>query len=77
MRLVQPVGATSALATAGSPTYRKWHDALLKYRHGRFDNPVPCARRDLADLLPDRDGRVVSARAHGLDAVPRAGRTRR
>ena len=41
MHSVQTVGANSALATAGSPTYRKWHDALLKYRHGRFDNPVP------------------------------------
>jgi choline monooxygenase len=31
---VQTVGAKNALAKAGSPTYRKWHDALLAYRGG-------------------------------------------
>jgi phenylpropionate dioxygenase-like ring-hydroxylating dioxygenase large terminal subunit len=31
---VQTVGARNALAKAGSPAYRKWHDALLAYRGG-------------------------------------------
>ncbi len=31
---VQTVGAHKALAKAGSPTYARWHDAVLKYRHG-------------------------------------------
>ena len=31
---VQTVGANNALAKAGSPTYRKWHDAVLAYRNG-------------------------------------------
>jgi choline monooxygenase len=31
---VQTVGANNALAKAGSATYRKWHDALLKFREG-------------------------------------------
>ena len=31
---VQTVGAKNALAKAGSPIYRKWHDALLSYRNG-------------------------------------------
>ncbi len=31
---VQTVGAKNALAKAGSPAYRKWHDAVLKYRDG-------------------------------------------
>ena len=31
---VQTVGANNALAKAGSPAYRKWHDAVLKYREG-------------------------------------------
>ena len=31
---VQTVGAKNALAVAGSPAYRKWHDAVLKYRNG-------------------------------------------
>ncbi len=29
---VQTVGANNALAKAGSPTYRRWHEALLKFR---------------------------------------------
>ena len=32
---VQTVGANNALAKAGSPTYRKWHDAVLAFRNGR------------------------------------------
>jgi len=33
---VQTVGANQALAArAGSPAYRKWHEALLSYRDGR------------------------------------------
>ena len=31
---VQTVGANNALAKAGSPAYRRWHDALLAYRGG-------------------------------------------
>ena len=31
---VQTVGANNALAKAGSPAYRKWHDAVLKFREG-------------------------------------------
>jgi choline monooxygenase len=38
---VQTVGANNALAKAGSATYRKWHDAVLGYRSGRYDDPVP------------------------------------
>ena len=38
---VQTVGANNALAKAGSATYRKWHDAVLAYRRGRFASPAP------------------------------------
>ena len=38
---VQTVGANNALAKAGTPAYRKWHDAVLAYRKGRYANPVP------------------------------------
>ena len=31
---VQTVGVKNALAKPGSPAYRRWHDALLKYRDG-------------------------------------------
>ena len=31
---VQTVGANNALTKAGSPAYRRWHDALLAYRNG-------------------------------------------
>ena len=31
---VQTVGVHNALARAGSPTYQRWHDAVLKYRNG-------------------------------------------
>ena len=31
---VQTVGANNALAKAGSPAYRRWHEALLKFRGG-------------------------------------------
>jgi choline monooxygenase len=31
---LQTVGANNALALAGSPVYRQWHDALLAYRGG-------------------------------------------
>ncbi len=31
---VQTVGAKNELAKAGSPAYRRWHDALLAYRGG-------------------------------------------
>ena len=38
---VQTVGANNALAKAGSAVYRKWHDAVLGFRTGRYDDPVP------------------------------------
>jgi phenylpropionate dioxygenase-like ring-hydroxylating dioxygenase large terminal subunit len=38
---VQTVGPKNELARPGSATYRKWHDAVLAYREGRFDEPVP------------------------------------
>jgi phenylpropionate dioxygenase-like ring-hydroxylating dioxygenase large terminal subunit len=38
---VQTVGPKNELAKPGSPAYRKWHDAVLAYREGRFDDPVP------------------------------------
>ena len=38
---VQTVGANNALAKPGSAAYRKWHDAVLGYRTGRYDNVVP------------------------------------
>jgi phenylpropionate dioxygenase-like ring-hydroxylating dioxygenase large terminal subunit len=38
---VQTVGPNNSLAKPGSPAYRKWHDAVLAYRKGRFDDPVP------------------------------------
>jgi choline monooxygenase len=38
---VQTVGIKNSLTKAGSPAYRKWHDALLDYRKGRFYNPTP------------------------------------
>ena len=41
MHSVQTVGANNALAKAGSATYRKWHDAVLGYRNGRYVDPVP------------------------------------
>jgi phenylpropionate dioxygenase-like ring-hydroxylating dioxygenase large terminal subunit len=31
---VQTVGVNQALAKPGSPTYERWHDALLKFRQG-------------------------------------------
>ena len=38
---VQTVGANNALAKAGTPAYRKWHDALLGYRRDRHLDPTP------------------------------------
>ena len=38
---VQTVGPKNELAKPGSAAYRKWHDAVLAYRQGRFDDPVP------------------------------------
>ena len=38
---VQTVGPKNELAKPGSPAYRKWHDAVLAYREGRFADPVP------------------------------------
>ena len=38
---VQTVGANNALAKAGTAAYRKWHDALLGYRRGRYADLTP------------------------------------
>ena len=38
---VQTVGPKNELAKPGSAAYRKWHDAVLAYRQGRFDDPIP------------------------------------
>jgi choline monooxygenase len=38
---VQTVGPKNELAKPGSPAYRKWHDAVLAYRQGRYADPVP------------------------------------
>jgi len=38
---VQTVGTKNELARPGTPAYRKWHDAVLKYRQGRYDNVLP------------------------------------
>ena len=66
----RPSAPKNELAKPGSPAYRKWHDAVLALPQTATP---PQARRDLADLLPERDGRVVPARAGGLDAASRKG----
>ena len=38
---VQTVGANNELAKAGTPAYRRWHDAVLGYRRGRFEDLAP------------------------------------
>ncbi|MDQ6684898.1 MAG: aromatic ring-hydroxylating dioxygenase subunit alpha [Pseudomonadota bacterium] len=38
---VQTVGPKNELAKPGSAAYREWHDAVLAYREGRYDDPVP------------------------------------
>ncbi len=38
---VQTVGPKNELAKPGSPAYRKWHDAVLAYREGRYAEVVP------------------------------------
>ncbi|MGK2901193.1 MAG: aromatic ring-hydroxylating oxygenase subunit alpha [Burkholderiaceae bacterium] len=38
---VQTVGLKNELAKPGSPAYRKWHEAVLKFRSGRYDSAVP------------------------------------
>ncbi|HKW84152.1 MAG TPA: aromatic ring-hydroxylating dioxygenase subunit alpha [Burkholderiaceae bacterium] len=38
---VQTVGAKNELAKPGSAAYRTWHDAVLAYRNGRYENVVP------------------------------------
>ena len=38
---VQTVGPKNELAKPGSAAYRKWHDAVLAYREGRYADPVP------------------------------------
>ena len=38
---VQTVGPKNELAKPGSAAYRKWHDAVLAYRKGRFPDPIP------------------------------------
>jgi phenylpropionate dioxygenase-like ring-hydroxylating dioxygenase large terminal subunit len=36
MHSVQTVGPNNALAKPGSPTYRRWHDEVLRYRNGEL-----------------------------------------
>lgn len=38
---VQTVGTKNELARPGTPAYRQWHDAVLKFRDGRFDPVLP------------------------------------
>ena len=38
---VQTVGTKNELARPGTPAYRRWHDAVLTYRNGRYDNVLP------------------------------------
>lgn len=38
---VQTVGIADALARPGSACYRRWHDAVLKYRKERFEDVLP------------------------------------
>ena len=38
---VQTVGTKNELARPGTPAYRRWHDAVLKYRNGRYDSVLP------------------------------------
>ena len=38
---VQTVGTKNELARPGTPAYRKWHEAVLKYRSGRYENVLP------------------------------------
>ena len=38
---VQTVGLKNELAKPGSPAYRKWHDAVLKFRGGRYVDVLP------------------------------------
>ena len=38
---VQTVGTKNELARPGTPAYRKWHDAVLRYRSGRYDSVLP------------------------------------
>ena len=38
---VQTVGINNALARPGSEKYRAWHEQVLKYREGRFEQRVP------------------------------------
>ena len=69
---VQTVGVHNALAQgrlARSTSAGTSGAALPRRRAAR-------ARRDLADLLPARHGRVVPARAGGLDAVPARARSK-
>lgn len=33
---VQTVGVQNLLSKSGSPTYQKWHDVLMQYRHGEL-----------------------------------------
>ncbi len=56
---VQTVGVHKNLEKPGSPTYRKWHDEVLRFRNG---SPAR-VRRDLDGVLPRSHDRVVSARA--------------
>ncbi len=56
---------TGSAAPAARST-RSWQEQLLQVPRRQAAR----VRRDLADLLPARHGRVVPARAHRLDAAP-------
>ena len=56
---MQFVGVNNGLAKPGTRTYERWHKAVLDYYRGRAAG----ARRDLAHVLSEHHGRVVSARA--------------
>ena len=61
---VQRVGITT-LQKSGSKTYERWQRGGARLRHGQAE-----AGRGVADLLPQHHGRVVPARAGGVDADP-------
>ena len=63
---VQTVGVNNGLAKPGTRDVR----ALAQGGARLLSRRDPAARRDLAHLLPERHGRVVSARARGQHADP-------
>ena len=70
--VVQTVGVNAGLAKAGHEDLR----ALARGGARLLPRRDAAARRDLAHLLPERDGRVVSARARDQHALSRAASSR-